>query len=263
MRGLAGEREFRTDRGIILQAVTRHRVRTDVQQQRSIDILEVAGAHEKRPADELLFCRAERDHDRAGNIEPLHRLFHRECCARWQRRRGCCGLPYARARPRSSACASIEPGVCDPSGSASISVTIAITGLPVPHFAAHVGRHACTADFHRETAGFEHVLQEVSCFRTPASRVRQSRKWHRQLSPWFQRYDRLPDWQIPWRHLPPQLFTETSSAAIVIARYGTHLRPHRWKVVQHDQPVRAQVRDSRHMRRLGIQCLWTTSGFQN
>ena len=78
MRRLAVERELGADRGIVLQAKAGGEIVADVNDQRGIDILEIARAHEERTADELFFRRPERNDDRAGQLVALHDLLHRE-----------------------------------------------------------------------------------------------------------------------------------------------------------------------------------------
>ena len=77
MRGLALEGELGADQRVVLQPEARAQRVADVDDDRGVRVLEVAGAHEIRPADELLLGRSERDRHRAREPMTLHDLLHR------------------------------------------------------------------------------------------------------------------------------------------------------------------------------------------
>src|SRR5262249_22495871 len=68
---------LRAARGVVLHAARRAQAVPDMDEERGVHVLEVAGPHEERPADQLLFRRAERQHDGAGNVVALHRALER------------------------------------------------------------------------------------------------------------------------------------------------------------------------------------------
>jgi hypothetical protein len=160
VRCLAGEGEFRTDRGVILETVARHGPRSDMQQECGIDVLEIAGTHEKRPADKLFLGGAKRDNDRSGNVEALHGLLHRECggsgntamCVVAFHVAGSAGderLALDRAERLRTLGQRIDFGD---------DGDYRLAGAPL---CPKVGRHARAANFDRETAGFENVFQKL------------------------------------------------------------------------------------------------------
>ena len=120
----------------------------------------------------------QRNDDAAGNVVPASSSGSRRRLQQRQHRRGYCALPYGPARPltsgfqrKPSPSASAEP----PAASASISLTMATTGCPLPQRRPKIGRHSGPAQFpHAEahapsSTSFAELLVLSKLLRIPSS----------------------------------------------------------------------------------------------
>ena len=160
MGGLAVEGEVGADRGIVGEAVAGRHLIADVQVDDGVDILEVAGAHDIGPADQLLLGGPERDDDAARDAVAHHRLLHREGGGGHQPAMGVVPL-HVTGRARHQRLAGELHG-----GLRAFRQRIDLADDGDRRMAAaearpQIGRHPGGAELDGEAAGFEHVLQEL------------------------------------------------------------------------------------------------------
>src|SRR3990172_10936324 len=101
---------------------------------RRVDIFEIAVAHQIGPAHQLLFRRTDGKHHSSRKLECSIAFFTAWAAPTATAAMTLCPSMWPGA-PSTSGLRGMLPGVCEPSGKESISVAMAIIGLPDPHLA--------------------------------------------------------------------------------------------------------------------------------